>query len=286
MKKHLVVQRFVHNQASGIFAKYPTRSLEMKRSGVIVSFSRLEVAEGQNQQYNMSIREEKVGKKTSPENKMESLYQKIKEPSLSKSHFLGDSSSNFKHEEDSMIRTMINNCGYTIQKSPTLLSSKIHRKSNTQEPIAVYTDGSFLQGCKRKISSAGIGVYYPHYPELNLSKLVPVNLACTSHRTELIAVIHAITIARSQFFSKVNLFCDCLSVVNFINKWNTSWDQSKWESKSKDKDLEAELVALLRQVDVECIHVRAHSGVMGNVHADKLARRAAKMTTTRNMPSD
>ena len=280
MKKHSIVQRFVHNQASGMLAKYSTRFLEMKRSGVIVSFSCL--AEGDDQQYNRSIRQEKVGKKTLPQNKIDSIFQKIKEAFLSKLHFPGASSSNFNRGKVSVIRTMINNRGYTIQKSPSLLASQIHRESNTQDPIAVYTDGCFLLGSKGKVSSAGIGVYFPYHSELNLSKPVPVNLACTSHRTELIAVIHAIAIAHNQSFSKVNLFCDSLNVVDVISNWNTCSDQSKWESKSKDKDLEAELIALLRQVHVECIHVRAHSGVMGNVHADKLAKRAAEMTITRN----
>lgn len=120
--------------------------------------------------------------------------------------------------------------------------------------IEVYTDGSCL-GNETKDESlrrAGIGIYFPGNPELNVSEKlnVPPN---TNIRAEMYAIVRAILIVLTQreYFEQVGyskyllIKTDSKFSIDLVTKWLEKWKKNGFQKANKKPVANKDLVILL-----------------------------------------
>lgn len=130
--------------------------------------------------------------------------------------------------------------------------------------VIIYTDGA----CSYNPGPGGwaaVLLYGEHRKEISGG-----DKDTTNNRMELQAVIEALKALKTP--CKVKLHSDSAYIVNcFHQKWYVKWER---EGFKKNPDLWKELLALVRQHDVEFIKVKGHSDVELNNRCDELARAA------------
>ena len=97
----------------------------------------------------------------------------------------------------------------------------------------------------------------------------------TNNRMELQAVVEAMS-DYAQSFSEITIYCDSAYIVNCIQqKWYLNWEANGWITSKKtpvlNKDLWIKLLSLYRTGTFKIVKVAGHTGVHGNIMADKLA---------------
>lgn len=112
----------------------------------------------------------------------------------------------------------------------------------------------------------------------------------TNNRTELLAVIHALSLIKRKDLPIV-IHSDSAYVVNcFKDKWYVGWEKmNRWKNSSgadvENKDLWQQLLALYRSFDnVTFVKVKGHSGVWGNCICDLLATEVMQEVEETNAP--
>jgi ribonuclease HI len=113
---------------------------------------------------------------------------------------------------------------------------------------------------------------------------VEVHSACggerctTNNRMELTAVIAALTwISINGPFKEIEVHSDSTYCVGGCNDWRHSWKKCSWlksGSPIPNADLWRQADRLLSTIPLKLHWVRGHSGISGNVRADRLASRA------------
>ena len=102
--------------------------------------------------------------------------------------------------------------------------------------VILYTDGCY----KGKSKTAGIGVFSPDHPELNMVEPALFH-PFTSQRAEFEAVIRAIMKCRSLKLPTLRLCTDCERIVRFVNEYYSNptlvLAVIQRKSKCRDKDL-------------------------------------------------
>jgi len=145
-------------------------------------------------------------------------------------------------------------------------------------PIVVYTDGACTNN-GRDGAAAGIGVFFGDGDPRNISERVEGERQ-TNQRAELMAAIRCLEVVEQHHTSKANveLYTDSVYVVNGMNKWTKTWKAKNWVQELVNKDLWLRLDELANRFSqIEWIHVAGHSGVKGNVEADRLATAGAAL---------
>ncbi len=99
----------------------------------------------------------------------------------------------------------------------------------------------------------------------------------TNNRMELKACINGLKEIKKKD-SRIRLYSDSAYIVNCMNrKWYVKWEVNGWKNSKKEpvenKDLWIELLALVRELQVEFIKVKGHSGNKYNEKADELANK-------------
>lgn len=131
---------------------------------------------------------------------------------------------------------------------------------NAGSGMAVYRDG--------KLSSLWYGTYNP---------------AGTNNTAELNALLHALTLAKSELDSdkSVQVRSDSSYGLNAITKWAAGWERRGWRKQDgeiKNLEIIQKLYALYQDIedDVNLKHVSAHVGIEGNELADRMAMLAVE----------
>jgi ribonuclease HI len=171
----------------------------------------------------------------------------------------------------------------------------------------VYTDGACSNNGKRS-AQAGYGVWFGEQDPRNISEPLSGSIQ-TNQRAEMQAMLAAFcAIARERNVSTaalsrhdrpprlaVAIYSDSMYVLNGLQKWIKNW-RGKWTNAAgkpvANKDLwmqlDAEHGALksMPGVAVQLLHVKGHSGSVGNDGADALAVAGAERLRRRRRSSE
>ena len=142
--------------------------------------------------------------------------------------------------------------------------------------IVVYTDGSAIGNP----GPGGYGVVIQKHPDSPAIELSGGFNHTTNNRMEMTAVIKALE-ALQGTISPVVVHSDSRYVVDALNKgWAKGWQKKGWKRSNNqpalNPDLWAQLLPLVRSMDVRFIWVRGHSGNPLNERCDTLANTAAR----------
>jgi ribonuclease HI len=156
-----------------------------------------------------------------------------------------------------------------VEKEESEAETKRRRKS-----LEVWTDGS-CPGNGMATARAGLGVWFGDGDRRNLSERLEGRQ--TNQRAELMAAIRALEVLEKETLDKndqVTLYSDSQYVVQGITSWILKWRAVKWSARVLNKDLWQRLDRLVLAVPyvLQWKHVSAHSGIVGNEAADRLAK--------------
>jgi len=166
------------------------------------------------------------------------------------------------------------------------------RKNNTkplaQEPhINIYTDGACSNNGKPD-ARAGFGVYFGKNDERNVSE--SFTGLQTNNRAELLAIIKALTILRTEIEQgqKINIYTDSSYAIRCCTTYGEKMFKKGWKNKGKDipntKMVKVAYNFCKKYPNIKFIHVMAHTGLqdahsIGNENADRLANLAIGVTS-------
>jgi len=145
--------------------------------------------------------------------------------------------------------------------------------------IQVYTDGACPNNGKGS-ARAGIGVFWGHNHDLNLSRRVAGEKQ-TNNVAEIQAASMSISQAIGAGIKKLQVNTDSQFLINCVNVWMKNWKKNGWitatgqEVKNKEDLLELDKLLQQGKIEVKWTHVKGHSDNVGNIEADKLAVRGA-----------
>ncbi|XP_051167825.1 ribonuclease H1-like [Leptopilina boulardi] len=143
--------------------------------------------------------------------------------------------------------------------------------------VIVYTDGCcFNNG--RSGAKAGIGVFFNDGHRLNVSE--PLTGRATNQRAEIQAVIAACERAINEGVQLLQINTDSKYVVNCVTKWIHIWRRNDWTNArgnpvSNKQDIKRMMYLIDTYLHIKMVRVSAHSGIHGNIQADKLAKKGA-----------
>ena len=168
-------------------------------------------------------------------------------------------------------------------------------------PVDIYTDGSCLDN-GLPWAAAGWGVHVVNSDKLGDYYGALSGSAQSNNRAELAAVEVALQLAWASDHMWVRIFTDsklaCMGIRNEegrwawrkalgVNGWLDRWERQQWRTTSGKRvshaDIWRKILFWLRRFDNEprrilyVTHVKAHTGVVGNEKADKLASKGSKL---------
>lgn len=148
---------------------------------------------------------------------------------------------------------------------------KMKNNLDKDQSTVVYTDGACQTVCGERL--AGVGVWFGPNDERNISSLLPGELQ-TNQRAELYAAIAAMTEHSYSKSAEQHLIVvtDSKYLVEGMLDWTYRWESRNEWPRIKNADLWQRLVTLRNKLgQVSFVHVKGHSGNVGNEAADKLA---------------
>lgn len=152
-----------------------------------------------------------------------------------------------------------------------------------EDVLQIYTDGSSLANGKAG-SRAGVGVFFGEGDPRNLSERL-VGDPQTNQRAELMAMQRALEIAPLK--QTVQIISDSQYSINCVTQWAIGWKQKGWKTAAGENVKNQDIIrAVLDRMEERTkanantyFHwVKGHASDRGNVAADRLAVRGAKMT--------
>ncbi|KJZ75608.1 hypothetical protein HIM_05071 [Hirsutella minnesotensis 3608] len=152
----------------------------------------------------------------------------------------------------------------------------------TGDVLRVYTDGSSLANGKAG-SRAGVGVYFGDGDPRNVSERLEGDPQ-TNQRAELMAMLRALEIAPD--YQTVQIVSDSQYSINCVTQWAAAWKVRDWMTATGEKVKNQDIIrALLARIEERAKvggetyfqWVKGHASDRGNVAADRLAVRGAKI---------
>jgi ribonuclease HI len=148
----------------------------------------------------------------------------------------------------------------------------------TENSFIVYTDGACKNNGKKK-AKGGIGI---HFSETNKIQIPDVSEKLiytkqTNNAAELMAILKCLELCHvSSVKEKIYLYTDSEYSIKCITIWYPEWSKNNKCQDKKNIDILHKINNLYQILDVELIHIRAHTGLndihsLGNEIADKLA---------------
>ena len=139
----------------------------------------------------------------------------------------------------------------------------------------VYTDGACSQNGKEG-ACAGIGVYFGEGDARNISRRVQGKQ--TNNVAELMAILATYDVINCDIMDgkMVTIVSDSEYAIRCCGSYGARLAHEGWRSEIPNKELVRRLYELYRGLNVQFIHIRAHTGLsdehsMGNENADRLA---------------
>ncbi|KAF9038874.1 ribonuclease H-like protein, partial [Hymenopellis radicata] len=131
----------------------------------------------------------------------------------------------------------------------------------------VYCDGSCLSNGSSR-ARAGAGIFFGRDCSMNIS--IRVTGPQTNNRGELLAILKTLQAVPAHFALQV--FTDSEYAIRAIVYWAPKHALTGWTCENADllKSIAAWLKA--RTAQLFLVHVKAHSGILGNEEADRLAK--------------
>lgn len=150
-----------------------------------------------------------------------------------------------------------------------------NHKINYNKNFIVYTDGSCPNnGTINAIGKIGVHFSCKNKIKLNdISEILNINMI-TNNLTELLAIKKAMLVTKN--IKNVKIYTDSKYSINVITKWYDKWIENGLLKTKKNIDIIEPICKLYKNVNVELIHIRAHTGKrdehsIGNMIADRLA---------------
>lgn len=149
--------------------------------------------------------------------------------------------------------------------------------------LQIYTDGSSLAN-GREGSRAGVGVYFGDGDARNVSERL-VGDPQTNQRAELMAMLRALQIA--PVGQTVQIISDSQYSINCVTQWAHGWKSKGWKTATGENVKNQDIIrAVLDRMDERTkakastsYHwVKGHASNRGNMAADRLAVRGAKLS--------
>lgn len=156
-------------------------------------------------------------------------------------------------------------------------SRKLSIAADVNDPddmLHVYTDGACSNnGGHTGSPRAAIGVYWgPNHP-MNISERLAGRQ--TNNCAEIHAAVRALQQVKSLGGRHVTIYTDSSFLINSVTKWMDGWIKRGWKLSDgqavKNKEDFLELLKAAEGLRVKWVHVRGHSGILGNEEADRLA---------------
>lgn len=168
---------------------------------------------------------------------------------------------------------------FVIRKNPKPLAQA--------PPINVYTDGACSNNGKSD-ARAGFGIYFGKDDARNVSE--SFTGLQTNNRAELLAIIKALTILRSEIEQgqRINIYTDSSYSIRCCTTYGEKMCKKSWKNKGKDipnmKMVKVAYNFCKKFSNINFSHVQAHTGAqdehsIGNDNADRLANLAIGITS-------
>lgn len=146
--------------------------------------------------------------------------------------------------------------------------------------VIVYTDGA----CKGNPGPGGWAARLIDPVSGSVKDLSGGEALTTNNRMELLGAIRALQALKQPV--RVELHSDSSYVINaFKQRWIQRWQSNGWRTSAKkpveNQDLWQELLAAIKEHDVNWVQVKGHAGVEHNEACDRLAVAAAAQFISR-----
>jgi len=160
----------------------------------------------------------------------------------------------------------------------TQLTSVSENQEYGHRALVVHTDGACPNNGKHG-ARAGIGVWYGPEDSRNISEVCPGE--STNNRAELFAIIRALQEVPRNSVEELIIKTDSKYCIGCFGQWHKTWERNGWKTSKGEPVGNLGMIRLalamlsLRSMEggkVEFVHVRGHSGDLGNEGADYLAR--------------
>jgi ribonuclease HI len=169
--------------------------------------------------------------------------------------------------------------GYLIKElNDPLICEKTIRQPKTENSFIVYTDGACKNNGQKK-AKAGIGIHFSKTNKIQIEDVSEklIYTKQTNNAAELMAILKCLELCHVFLVKeKIYLYTDSEYSLKCITIWYPEWlNNNKCQGK-KNIDILHKINNLYQLLDVELIHIRAHTGLrdihsLGNEMADKLA---------------
>jgi len=157
-------------------------------------------------------------------------------------------------------------------------ASEVGHKDDIVVDYYVYTDGACSNNGKEG-ASAGIGVYFGEGDPRNISRRVEGKQ--TNNVAELTAILAAYEVIKDDIAGGkvVAIVSDSEYAIRCCGSYGARLMGEGWRTEVPNKELVRQLYELYQGLNVQFIHIRAHTGLtdehsLGNDGADRLANMA------------
>jgi ribonuclease HI len=174
---------------------------------------------------------------------------------------------NIKHKE--LYRELYHELNNDVDKKPVIFNKK---------SFIAYTDGACKNNGSKK-AKAGIGI---HFSEMNKIKINDISERLiyktqTNNAAELTAILKCLEkCLEYNVNKKIYIYTDSDYSMKCITLWYPEWIKKGNYEDRKNIDILHKINSIYKRLDVEFIHIRAHTGLndihsKGNEMADRLA---------------
>jgi len=158
------------------------------------------------------------------------------------------------------------------------LNNKIDNKPNNKNVFIIYTDGACKNNGSQK-ARAGIGVHFSENNKISIPDISErlIYKKQTNNAAELMAILKSLEkCVEYNIYQKIYIYTDSDYSMKCITLWYPEWIKKENFEDRKNIDILHKINNLYKRLDVEFIHIRAHTGLndihsKGNEMADRLA---------------
>jgi len=147
-----------------------------------------------------------------------------------------------------------------------------------EDSFIIYTDGACKNNGSQK-ARAGIGIHFSENNKISIPDISErlIYKKQTNNAAELMAILKALEKCEEyKVYQKIYIYTDSDYSMKCITLWYPEWIKKENINDRKNIDILHQINNIYQKLDVEFIHIRAHTGLndihsLGNDMADKLA---------------